>query len=332
VEFQKSDIKKSRSITVDIMKGIAILLIVLYHCIGKNYDSPYSNAIYTTVLSFTLPVLFLISGYLALGKVNKNKWFEARITKLFILIALFAIIYWVWHIITPSYSLLEEADNSFIVYTVGLICTGFLQIVVWYLYILIICYTISWFSEKIGKKYGLVIIVGIFGLLNLTTLGIFGIDRLKWYGIFYILGYSMAKYSNKLSKAKNWLLVTPVLFLVFGILVNWTVGGPIDISNSLKSGEYRLAITTAIAALLGICTVWSISHLLSKSRIIGKIIAYIGASSLGIYLLHPLFVGINDNYWLAFLLTISICLAINEILKHISWVRWNPKRILKQEV
>ena len=63
-----------RNKQVDIIRGVAILLVVLEHALGTS-DNFFANII----LSFHMPVFFILSGYLAHEKITGN--FGAAIKK-----------------------------------------------------------------------------------------------------------------------------------------------------------------------------------------------------------------------------------------------------------
>lgn len=54
-----NNMKRIRDDRIDVMRGIAILLVVLQHSIGS------SNIVGKSILSFHMPLFFVISGYLA---------------------------------------------------------------------------------------------------------------------------------------------------------------------------------------------------------------------------------------------------------------------------
>ena len=72
--------------------------------------------------------------------------------------------------------------------------------------------------------------------------------------------------------------------------------------------------------------IWSVSlFLLFRNMVIreNKLINLLASTTLGIYLLHIMFVGIVSNYWLAALIALAISIASYEILKRIKYAnRW----------
>lgn len=83
--------KSNRNLYIDIVKGIAIILVVYGHCIEYysteylNGNFFYSDLIHKIIYSFHMPLFMLVSGYLFYGSIRKHLWicnFKSRFTKL----------------------------------------------------------------------------------------------------------------------------------------------------------------------------------------------------------------------------------------------------------
>lgn len=78
--------KKSRDVTIDILKGFSIILVVLGHTIQYIY-APYNyddNWIFKVIYSFHMPLFFFISGYLTGHKDTTIDWLIHRGARLVI--------------------------------------------------------------------------------------------------------------------------------------------------------------------------------------------------------------------------------------------------------
>ena len=74
------DEKKERELLPDLLRGFAIVLVVLGHCIqngsGADYRSEalyFSDRFYQFIYSFHMPLFMMISGYLSWGSFQKAK-------------------------------------------------------------------------------------------------------------------------------------------------------------------------------------------------------------------------------------------------------------------
>ena len=72
---------KKRNDYIDIVKGIAIVLVVIGHCIqfgsGKAYfleGDYFSNPVFKFIYSFHMPLFMLVSGYLFYYSINRDVW------------------------------------------------------------------------------------------------------------------------------------------------------------------------------------------------------------------------------------------------------------------
>lgn len=81
--------KKKRNELIDIFKGVAIILVVIGHCIqygsGYNFKNEllfFNNFIFKFIYSFHMPFFMLISGYLFYNSDLKKTVFEVIISKI----------------------------------------------------------------------------------------------------------------------------------------------------------------------------------------------------------------------------------------------------------
>ena len=79
------DEKNERELLPDLLRGFAIVLVVLGHCIqdgsGADYRSEalyFSDRLYQFIYSFHMPLFMMISGYLSWGSIQKAKEHKER--------------------------------------------------------------------------------------------------------------------------------------------------------------------------------------------------------------------------------------------------------------
>lgn len=83
---------EKRELYPDTMKGIAIILVVLGHCIqfGSGFNINhlfFKSPIFVAIYSFHMPLFMLISGYFFYNSIKKHSWnynIKTRFTRLLI--------------------------------------------------------------------------------------------------------------------------------------------------------------------------------------------------------------------------------------------------------
>ncbi len=169
----KGDTVKQRDSRIDIIKGIAILLVLIGHVIqyasGADYSrdgSFYNNVLFKFIYGFHMPLFMVVSGYLFHRTVIRKSpgvVILNRIRSLIVPIFSFAFIVWLFRF-NPEYSFFDQIRNYLSVtrYTLwflwalfyssmGVLIGHYLfkdNLIVWLLLILISFLTPDkWFSE-----------------------------------------------------------------------------------------------------------------------------------------------------------------------------------------
>ena len=306
---------KQRNTTLDIMRGIAILLIVLFHCfVRETIDNPFNNIILITTTSFSMVVFTVISGYVSFGKIQEDKYLSKKITKFILIIFFSAIIYWVWWLLFPNLSLLQIKEGSFVQYYIFNMQNGFVNLVTWYLFMIVQCYILAWIIEKIAsksKRLNSTLLISIFIIIiEVLPYHNTGFDLLKWYSIFYFAGYLLARYGKEFFKYNKILYISLLLFPLYVYLTKETLLYQPNENYVAFSASIGMTLGKLAMAILGTMFVYSISRIISKVKHLNNILCFIGVYSLGIYLIHPLFAGVSNNYWVSFLITTLLSIAI----------------------
>ena len=318
-----------RSDTIEVMKGIGIILVVLYHSMVRNIPTitvNWDNGLFNIIASFFMMMFMMISGYLVYGKVGNFKWTLSKLIKFLIPTLVFMILYWIFSdkdIVLPfgRYLLLN-------------ISYGFQSSPLWYIWCLMLCYIIAHLVENARLKIKLPFEYQ-FGLLLMVILALpvysFGFNFVKWYGIFFFIGY-MFKHSIEMDKGKIFKFMklasysSLILFPLSIYLTNWMIpyqdmkygyNGYTIIANSIQGGRTDLVLVMFGMAILGTLFINSIARLIKGK--LAKPLIYLGRVSLPIYLIHIFFVGIVHNYILATLISISIPIILYEFLKRYKW-------------
>jgi fucose 4-O-acetylase-like acetyltransferase len=291
-------VPKIRSATVDIAKGIGIMLVVL----GHNWFSGRSGDLHRIIFSFHIPLFFFLSGvFLDPGKrftrLVADKY--RSLLKPYILIcALFicakAVVKreppldWIWGFLSAIGDKLPPYINA-----------------VWFLPHLFLVTLFSWAFVKLSKTEPSQTIRTTIALLVLLVAGYFSIG-LFWgtritlfhnsmvvYGLplsmdivimssfFFLAGYF---YRNRVVQFKfsaPLLIAAVVLFALVHLKYRYSL--------DFNKRQYDHIVWSSLAAVLGIYIVLGISCLLSRWKISSWWLSYIGRGSIFIMIFHVMF-------------------------------------------
>jgi fucose 4-O-acetylase-like acetyltransferase len=321
-----------RNQTLDIVKGLGILLVVLSHTLSKSgLDSAFKNGMFNMITSFFMLMFLIVSGYLVYDKVSRPGWLKEHTGKWILPCLSFTIIYWVFSLFFPNLMQFYSGfyEISFGDYFSTVVTSGFNGIVAWYLWTLILCYLFTWVLEwgRLKVKVSLILQVGVLVIvINLIPITLFGFFTFKWYVVFFLIGYMLHHYVIN----KKWAYISLAAFPLMAYLTNWMIPyedtqwgcyGLTTIIPAITSGYALLVGVMFLMAILGTAFVYSVAMLIRWKPLVW-LLTYLGSASIGIYLVHVLFVGISNNYWFAALLATIISVALYELLKRSRWTNY----------
>lgn len=277
---------------IDILKGIAIICMVLGHAIqlynGADYRNEkmfYSNVAYKIIYTFHMPLFMVVSGYLffiSLQKDNSFKMIKRKVITYSIPIIVFAILKTLPHAYIQGFSLLLIKDVAYnVLHTL------------WFLWALIYACVSVWVFEKIKNQNLKCILCMIAIVLVFITPDILMSNVFKYTIPYFFVGYCYGKKQLNFNKRIYWLSVpTWVLMLFFygkehyiyvsGINLNIFRSSNFEIMEKLYIDLYRYII-----GLVGCLAVYKIVNVLCKAEenFIVKGIAALGKNTLGMYIL-----------------------------------------------
>lgn len=315
----------ARSLKIDAVKGVGILLVVIYHSIGKNIPdalTDFDNGLFNMIACFFMQMFMIVSGYLIYNKVKNWNDVKPRITRWIIPLFAFLIIYWLAGQFIPQLAKVEPLPLS--TYLSYELATGFTGLVTWYLWCLMLCYLLVHIVERFKINRTLTIVVVVVAV-NIIPTDLLGLLYLKWYSLFFFAGYLLKHYEAKLARWNKLVYISLILFPLFGYLTNWMIDwqnidygyiGTAAIVPALMNGQALLILIMTWMALLGSAFVYSLVKLV-KLRWLLNALSYLGKRSVGIYLLHVLFVGITQNAALSSITALAISLTLYELLSRI---------------
>lgn len=268
---------------LDLLKGLAILLMVMGHVLPWTIDSdifhkPFMtldshdlqlSLVYKIIYSFHMPLLFFVSGFLFYKSVKHDKLYLKDIL-----------------IKRTKRILIPYLATGFLL----LLCRGhwgywFLQcLFVMNLIVALIFFSIYHFKLKIKAEISLFLLIGflLYILEKLSvnleenTFGIIVVGRLFNYYPAFILGVLMHKYDRLREFLSNELVV--LLCLV------------IYICTFVLSGFKIPIVGLFVMILLPISIIIYLNHLFVNYYKMGGVLSWIGKNSMEVYILHVFYV------------------------------------------
>jgi len=299
--------EKERNILIDLIKGLAILLVVLGHAVQFNFPRTFDNQpLFRIIYSFHMPLFMLTAGYVAaisFGGTGKQLLAKVRTLLLpffswFIFSYFF---YWAIHYNTQPHlpdfgKKLTALCNS---PTRGL----------WFLWVLFINYLILYGAQKISNKHAasvLLVAYLVVSMLSAYFTPRAGLNFVGFYLLFFTAGYTLKRY--RLDQTKLFRYAGLALLFIFPALVwNWDRSDTIYLNDVIAGSFqptllvgfiYNLAVSAA-----GIMTAFTLCSFLIKLPVyIQKLLLYPSRISLEIYATHFYFVT---------LISLITCLEIN---------------------
>ena len=306
---------------VDILKGIAIFLVVLGH------TAPINSFVVFCIFSFHMPLFFIIAGYLFNFEKYENNFkgfFKGRFLRLilpyFMSIILFLLYYLLYQcpnpfVDTPASAIINIFKANIIgaLYGVGAINKFNIEPIgpLWFLVALFGAeyFIISYLGILIGKKIFLPL------SFDISMVSIF----------FIFIGYELRRNQiiEKLSNNKN--TVIYFIGLIIGCILWYVL-----MSNSLLSmnnRDYHNTIYAFSCAILASVILFSVCYKiqnLSLFSVFNKIFSYLGVETLIILVMHnriivntPELSCLRYNYFIFAIYLILFSLMIGIVMKHI---------------
>ena len=308
---------------IEIMKCFGIIGIVILHSVFITLGQ--DNELSAVLRSFCIKSLLILSGYVVYGKLQNIGWIKEKVIRRIPLILIFTGIYWVFGYYVGRYY--DMSLGGFYLYNFA---TGFHGTILWYLWLILICYLLGYvfevLSAKIKVPYYLMLLLFV-AMIVIIPVDILGISLLKWYGIFFFAGYAAKKYLSthkvnvKLSYAALLLFPISTYLLIEQIMYKgqWVAFSDVFIVYSFSSGESIYTLINIYLALMGALFTLALSDILSKIKYVSSTLVYIGGTAIGILVFHKMILELKltDNYMLSVLIATCVSAAIYELLKRV---------------
>ena len=283
-----------RNTTIDILKGVAIILVIFAHCIqfgsGSNYLeslSFFDNQIFKFIYSFHMPLFMLISGYLFYFTIQKHQFkyiLKSRLKRLLI-----PIIIWqtIW-ILLFDYNNPNNYNGLYIF-------NSYLN-TLWFLTSLLINSLIVLFGNKYAKDsfllYSTIIIISLF------IPNYFGYNLYVFMLPYFLCGY----FYNKISAIRfsinriNEKIAFFLFIIIFSILLwHYELEDYAYISGTFIIRKHMISISQFVIDIFrwSIGLIGSISVILlfriiykrNKNSSILRWLGTIGTKTMGLYII-----------------------------------------------
>ena len=320
--------EKKRIAYLDVIKCLAILIVIDLHILNlngfKHYDSLSSQMLYAPVM----PLFFFVSGFLAYKQSMTIKDFWKNIRPKFVFLVIPAVVFRIGlnlvnHVAIFNFITIGMRDYWF---TVDLF------------EIFLIYYLITLAIKNEKWRIGVLLALSVAGVGALAIdkdfgPAIFDLRRVTKFFQFFVLGTLAMKYRPRYESLMNNEIVKAVLLVSYFVVLFLL---PYDMNpvlhHFLRDVALRYFSTFAIVSFF-VCNADSFQ----RETKVNSLINYIGQNSLAIYLLHyffwprfrPLpewFVGLNmvTANLLSMLYTIAItalCLLFIKFLSNSKYIR-----------
>lgn len=301
IENFSDNVKKTRLLKYDNLRGLGILLVVIFHLMNPFTDFPFYNSISKTLIIIIMPLLFFVSGYFS--KVDENT--EIKAFKGILIPYIFFCTLWI------AFTIIVLGSNfpkmPYIVPARGL----------WYLLTLFMMRLFLPIFVKIKHVFWIMVILSLLiGLITFET-NIFSFTKFIYYLPIFMLGYYFKNseyYLNTINpKLKELFLKikdffsnnkTMTLGILFLLLITATFlfrqypSGffSFELSYSQLDLGNKIGILMRLAALFAsLLAVILLNYLMTNDE---TFLTKLGKNSLAIYVLHFYFTRILDIYFI----------------------------------
>lgn len=282
--------KMDRNEKVDILRGIAMLMVVLGHTMTGSTVGSENTFLYNVIWSLQMPLFMLISGY-----VNRYSSGVKSLTSFIGKKSFAYLLPWaVWSFLIRGF-IFGQTNFLNIKWLLWNMDSGY-----WFLFSIWMITMVFGASNYLGKKLGgsevkevvITTIVYVVGMGILAGIGLVAglsflcIKLTLYYMPFYYLGYLFGKCQSHLEKLNKWDNVKDILIAVSAFL--WLVSMARINLFSLNDNLVGIAIRflTSLFGCVFVCGV------VPDRRICGIQFSWVGKNSLQVYLTHYLLLNL----------------------------------------
>ena len=289
--------KISRNENVDILRGVAMLLVLLGHTMTGVTEGAQDIFLFQVIWSLQMPLFILISGYVtryskpinSLPSLKKILWKRT---------VAYLLPWCVWSFLVRGF-IFQRTYFLNIRWILWHMDSGY-----WFLFTLWMIVVIFTLSKYVANRVSngkivaevvvesIIYIIGMGGLVGLGAL--FGMSFLAikltlYYMPFYYIGHLYGRFQNKINSIRSGGIVVEIISAM--CLVIWLV--IITRVNLYYSEDGGLSLMIrAIASLTGCVAVCSLVKSNKKQSNVCKFLEWVGKNSMGIYTAHYLLLNL----------------------------------------
>ena len=332
---------RSRNYQLDILKGGAIVLVVLGHCIQYYYSDNYTSTYaFNFIYAFHMTLFMILSGYASAYTVCDNAWMRKRTVRLMVPYVIWLVLGFFLRTNLSGYSF-----PGIIVSLLSYIKLGILRpnnVGLWFLWVLCILSFILWLCRK-SKYYKrwlillsvLCVIVEVLGWNEYR----FATKYVVMYFPFYTVGYLLKLTEKKLivSNIKR-MIITGVGLVGYCLCVCYMryASEPL-----FAEGLRTICSENVVSMIVNICTLvvfpaWGslvfCLTLLYIPKVCKRVLAYIGGYTMEIYILHTQLLAFIMTYKFTDYAVIELstktciilvcCVGITWLIRKARYVDW----------
>lgn len=303
--------KRERDILLDVVRGFAMVCVVLGHCIQEGSGLVFSentfyfqDRVYQFLYSFHMPLFMLISGYFAWKSVDQAETIVDRWKMLYRKCAYLLVPIFGWGLIDQLNAYIQNQIKDYQLLPKYLLQNAIVYILtnLWFLWAILICFLLVCMMHYIFRDT-IWMYAGIFIIMFVTPDGL-GLGVYKYMVPYYLIGFYFHRYLEKAEKKPVWkdwhtnrkvnfylLLLSGAMFLLlfllfeekyFIYLTGYKLLGK-QMMEQLWIDGYRFLI--GFMGSIFFVMLLSLTMYVKKNGVWNNMLAFIGQKSLGIYIL-----------------------------------------------
>ena len=221
---EKNSLSKKHFDEIDILKGIAILTVVLEHCSSLKYidlsNAQWCVTLVAIIKSFNMQLFFVLSGFLfaSSNTTDKKKAYISKFDRLLVPMVFLSIINITLVYSMPSVINGDERRVGFVDTIINFALYGKNY---WFIYTLLIIFCITIFIKKYLTKTATISVILLLVVLYETNLAhdeLFRIKDVTYFSVFFLLGY-LASYNYARIKSFLKKVGVPVSLLIVYVVL-----------------------------------------------------------------------------------------------------------------